>query len=159
MYFKQNTGNVVKILDAMRIHNVNKFIFSSTCATYGDHDEMPTTEDTGQIFGSNFPTRDGTCIRDYIHVVDLVDAFLAALKHLSSGFIQIFNSSTGVSVQEFVAAWLKVTGKQIKVEIHEEKRIQGDYAEAYCDPSKIEEEFKWNAKFTNLEDSLATAWN
>jgi UDP-glucose 4-epimerase len=45
----QNTGNVVKILDAMRIHNVNKFIFSSTCATYGDHDEMPTTEDTGQV--------------------------------------------------------------------------------------------------------------
>ncbi len=48
-----------------------------------------------QIFGSNFPTSDGTCIRDYIHVVDLVDAFLAALKHLSPGFIQIFNSSTG----------------------------------------------------------------
>jgi UDP-glucose 4-epimerase len=45
------------------------------------------------------------------------------------------------------------------VEIQDEKRIQGDYAEVYCDQSKIKEELKWNAKFTNLEDSLATAWN
>jgi UDP-arabinose 4-epimerase len=49
MYFQQNTGNVVNLLDAMRVHNVNKFIYSSTCATYGDHDEMPITEETVQV--------------------------------------------------------------------------------------------------------------
>jgi UDP-arabinose 4-epimerase len=64
----------------------------------------------------------------------------------------------GVSVREFIAAWIKVTGKQVKVEVHKEKR-PGDYSEVYCNPSKIEEELKWKAKFTNLEDSLATAWN
>jgi hypothetical protein len=48
-YFQQNTGNVVNLLDAMRVHNVNKFIYSSTCATYGDHDEMPITEETVQV--------------------------------------------------------------------------------------------------------------
>ncbi|KAH8938298.1 hypothetical protein BDL97_16G075200 [Sphagnum fallax] len=236
MYFQQNTGNVVNLLDAMRVHNVNKFIYSSTCATYGDHDEMPITEETVQvpvnpygrskklaeeiikdysdsnpqfsaailryfnvigsdpqgrlgesplpqyrkfgritgacidatlgrcdsikIFGSNFPTHDGTCVRDYVHVSDLVDAHLAALKQLRPGAVQIFNVGTGkgVSVREFIAAWIKVTGKQVKVEVHKEKR-PGDYSEVYCNPSKIEEELKWKAKFTNLEDSLATAWN
>jgi UDP-glucose 4-epimerase len=48
-YLKQNTGNVVNILNAMHVYNVNKFIFSSTCATYDDHEEMPITEDTVQV--------------------------------------------------------------------------------------------------------------
>jgi UDP-glucose 4-epimerase len=73
-----------------------------------------------QIFGSNFPTRDGTCVRDYVHVSDLVDAHLAALKQLRPGTVQIFNVGTGkgVSVREFIAAWIKVTGKQVKVSEH-----------------------------------------
>lgn len=110
------------------------------------------------IMGTNFPTPDGTCIRDYIHVTDLVNAHLAAKKALSNP-PALFNIGTGkgISVKEFVEACKKVTGKPIKVKEQREAR-PGDYAAVYADPRKINKELGWYAQYTNVEESLRHAW-
>ena len=110
------------------------------------------------IMGTNFPTRDGTCVRDYVHVTDLVDAHVAVLRALANPPV-LFNVGTGrgVTVREFVNACLKVTGADIKVREQATAR-PGDYAEVYADVSKIREELNWTAKYTDLEASMRHAW-
>ncbi|CAI5483791.1 unnamed protein product [Closterium sp. Yama58-4] len=112
-----------------------------------------------KVMGTDYPTADGTCIRDYIHVTDLVNAHVVAMHHLTPGTVSIYNVGTGkgYSVREFVNACLNVTGAPIKV-MEQKARRPGDYAEVYSDPSKIYRELGWKAKYTDLRESLAMAW-
>ncbi|KAH9606938.1 hypothetical protein KSS87_009333 [Heliosperma pusillum] len=110
-----------------------------------------------KVRGTDYKTPDGTCIRDYIDVTDLVDAHVKALEKALPGKVGIYNVGTGKgsSVKEFVEACKKATGVNIKVEYL--PRRPGDYAEVYSDPSKIRDELNWTAKY-NLEESLQIAW-
>ncbi|PIN20376.1 UDP-glucose 4-epimerase/UDP-sulfoquinovose synthase [Handroanthus impetiginosus] len=232
-YYHNITSNTLLIVKTMAAHNVKTLIYSSTCATYGEPDKMPITEDTPQvpinpygkakkmaediildfsktsdmavmilryfnvigsdpegrlgeaprpelrdqgrisgacfdaargiipglkIRGTDYKTPDGTCVRDYIDVTDLIDAHVKALAHARPGKVGIYNVGTGrgSSVKEFVEACKKATGVNIKVEFL--SRRPGDYAEVYSDPSKIKNELNWTAKYTNLEESLSIAW-
>ena len=235
-YYSNITSNTVHLLDAMRHHEVNKLIYSSTCATYGNVEKLPITESTptkpinpygksklyaenairdyalsnpkfkaavlryfnvfggdpegrvgelpraelrehGRISGACFdaalgiidkltvmgtkhPTRDGTTIRDFVHVVDLVDAHIAvAEKQKYENPPSLYNVGTGrgVSMKEFVEACKRVTEKEINVSYRAEPR-PGDYAEVYANVDKIQHELGWKAKYTDLEKSLGHAW-
>jgi UDP-arabinose 4-epimerase len=111
-----------------------------------------------QIKGTDYKTADGTCVRDYIDVTDLVDAHVKALQKAKPRKVGIYNVGTGKgsSVKEFVEACKKATGVEIKIDYL--PRRAGDYAEVYSDPSKIRKELNWTAKHTNLKESLETAW-
>ncbi|KAL5581628.1 hypothetical protein UlMin_014070 [Ulmus minor] len=111
-----------------------------------------------KIRGTDYSTADGTCVRDYIDVTDLVDAHVKALANAKPGKVGIYNVGTGKgsSVREFVEACKKATGVNIKVEYLD--RRPGDYAEVYSDPSKILRELNWTAQYTNLQESLEMAW-
>ncbi|KAI3834792.1 hypothetical protein MKX03_037926 [Papaver bracteatum] len=111
-----------------------------------------------KVKGTDYTTADGTCIRDYIDVTDLVDAHVKALAKAQPSKVGIYNVGTGKgrSVKEFVEACKKATGVEIKIEFLE--RRPGDYAEVYSDPSKINRELNWTAQYTNLQESLQTAW-
>jgi UDP-glucose 4-epimerase len=114
------------------------------------------------IFGNQLPTRDGSCIRDYIHVVDVAEAHTAALKYLSklniSNSHEIINigSGEGVSVLELVAAFEKVSGVFIKKEIAPPR--EGDVIAVYSDTQKSFQLLNWKPKRT-IEDMMLTAWN
>lgn len=232
-YYHNITSNTLVVLERMVAHGVKTLIYSSTCATYGEPDKMPITEDTPQVpinpygkakkmaediildfskksdmavmilryfnvigsdpegrlgeaprpelrehgrisgacfdaargiitglkvKGTDYSTPDGTCIRDYIDVTDLVDAHVKALEKAEPRKVGIYNVGTGKgrSVKEFVEACKKATGVNIKVEYLD--RRPGDYAEVYSDPTKIRKELNWTAKHTNLQESLKTAW-
>ncbi|KAL0908792.1 hypothetical protein M5K25_023301 [Dendrobium thyrsiflorum] len=232
-YYHNITSNTLVILESMAKHGVKTLIYSSTCATYGEPEKMPITENTPQfpinpygkakkmaedmildfskttdmavmilryfnvigsdpegrlgeaprpelreqgrisgacfdaargiipglkVKGTDYPTRDGTCIRDYIDVTDLVDAHVKALGNAMPKNVGIYNVGTGKgrSVKEFVEACKKATGVDIKVDYLE--RRPGDYAEVYSDPSKINKELNWTANYTDLEQSLRIAW-
>ncbi|KAJ8490636.1 hypothetical protein OPV22_012357 [Ensete ventricosum] len=111
-----------------------------------------------KVRGTDYPTNDGTCIRDYIDVTDLVDAHVKALDKARPSKVGIYNVGTGKgrSVKEFVKACKKATGVEVKVEYL--SRRPGDYAEVYSDPSKINEELNWTAQYINLQESLSIAW-
>lgn len=111
------------------------------------------------IMGTSFPTVDGTCVRDYVHVTDLVDAHVAVIDGLSNP-PALFNVGTGkgVSVRQFVDACIKVTGADITVKVQKQAR-PGDYAEVYANVSKIKEVLNWTAKYTDLEESMRHAWS
>lgn len=111
-----------------------------------------------QVKGTDYKTHDGTCIRDYIDVTDLVDAHVKALKKAKPGEVGIYNVGTGRgrSVKEFVEACKKATGVEIKVDYL--PRRPGDYAEVCSDPTKIRRELNWTAQFTDLRESLRIAW-
>ncbi|XP_050894972.1 UDP-arabinose 4-epimerase 1 isoform X3 [Lathyrus oleraceus] len=111
-----------------------------------------------KVRGTDYKTPDGTCIRDYIDVTDLVDAHVKALEKAQPAKVGIYNVGTGKgsSVKEFVEACKKATGVNIKVEYL--PRRPGDYAEVYSNPTKINRELKWSAHRTNLEESIQTAW-
>ncbi|CAK8578699.1 unnamed protein product [Lathyrus sativus] len=111
-----------------------------------------------KVRGTDYKTADGTCIRDYIDVTDLVDAHVKALAKAQPAKVGIYNVGTGKgsSVKEFVEACKKATGVNIKVEYL--PRRPGDYAEVYSNPTKINRELKWSAQRTDLEESLRTAW-
>lgn len=111
-----------------------------------------------KVKGTDYKTADGTCVRDYIDVTDLVDAHVKALAHAKPKKVGIYNVGTGKgrSVKEFVEACKKATGVDIKVEYLD--RRPGDYAEVYSDPSKILRELNWTAQYTDLQKSLQTAW-
>ncbi|CAA0836985.1 UDP-arabinose 4-epimerase 1 [Striga hermonthica] len=232
-YYHNITSNTLVIVKAMAKHGIKTLIYSSTCATYGEPEKMPITEQTPQlpinpygkakkmaediildfsktsdmavmilryfnvigsdpegrlgeaprpelreqgrisgacfdaargiipglkIRGVDYNTPDGTCVRDYIDVTDLIDAHVKALARAQPGKVGIYNVGTGKgsSVKEFVEACKKATGVNIKVDYL--SRRPGDYAEVYSDPSKIWNELNWKAKYTNLEESLAIAW-
>ncbi|CDP16042.1 unnamed protein product [Coffea canephora] len=231
-YYHNITSNTLLLVKAMAAHGVKTLIYSSTCATYGEPEKMPITEDTPQVpinpygkakkmaediildfsktsdmavmilryfnvigsdpdgwlgeaprpelreqgrisgacfdaargiipglkvRGTDYKTSDGTCIRDYIDVTDLIDAHVKALAHATPGKVGIYNVGTGKgsSVKEFVEACKKATGVDIKVEYL--ARRPGDYAEVFSDPSKVNRELGWSAKY-NLQDSLSIAW-
>jgi len=229
-YYDNNTAGSVSLLAAMRTANVRKFVFSSTCATYGEPEQMPIVETTPQqpinpygrsklvtewalrdlhttdsqfafaalryfnvagsasdgtigedhdpethlipvllnaalgkipkvtIFGTDYPTADGTCVRDYIHVEDLVAAHLIAIEKLEPGDQRFYNLGIGrgLSVNEVVEAAKKVTGVDFKVEIGE--RRPGDPPELYANADKIKNELGWEAKITDVETMIETAW-
>lgn len=111
------------------------------------------------IFGEDYPTEDGTCIRDYIHVTDLIDAHVLALEYLvKGGESNVFNlgSSTGYSVKEMVDAARKVTGDPIKQVIGE--RRAGDPAVLIASSEKAKNILGWEPKITDIEEIIATAW-
>lgn len=232
-YYRNITANTVTLLEAMSLQKVTKFVYSSTCATYGEPAQMPISEETPQVpinpygkakkmaediikdytrtsdmgvvilryfnvigsdpkgrlgeaprtelrkygcisgacfdaamginpdlkvRGTDYATKDGTCIRDYIHVTDLVDAHVKALNHCVPGKVSVYNVGTGrgISVKEFVEACQAATGANIKVSYL--GRRKGDYAEVWSDVSKINRELNWIAQHTDLTASLADAW-
>ncbi|XP_044479445.1 probable UDP-arabinose 4-epimerase 3 isoform X1 [Mangifera indica] len=232
-YYHNITANTLVVLESMAAHGVRTLIYSSTCATYGEPEKMPITEDTPQVpinpygkakkmaediildfsknsdmavmilryfnvigsdpegrlgeaprpelrdhgrisgacfdaargiipglkvKGTDYNTPDGTCVRDYIDVNDLVDAHVKALERAQPNKVGIYNVGTGKgrSVKEFVEACKKATGANIKVQF--EPRRPGDYAEVYSDPTKIRHELNWTARYTDLQESLEIAW-
>lgn len=111
-----------------------------------------------RVFGSDYPTTDGTAVRDYLHVVDLADAHLKALDALSSrdsGFICNLGTGKGSSVLEVIAAFEQATGKQIPYELV--GRRAGDVTEAWANPSYAEKLLGWKT-VRGLEEMLADAW-
>lgn len=112
------------------------------------------------IYGDDYPTADGTCIRDYLHVTDLADAHLLALEHLRrGGESRIYNlgCGQGYSVKEVVEVARKVTGHPIPVAI--EGRRAGDPAVLVASSERIKQELGWNPKRNSLEQIIETAWN
>jgi UDP-glucose 4-epimerase len=115
-----------------------------------------------RVFGTDLPTRDGSCIRDYIHVMDLAEAHTAALKVLLEGksnkkhdIINI-GSGNGVSVLEAIAAFEKVSQQKLNVEYAPPR--EGDVVAIYSDCTKSKEVLNWHAK-RSIEDMMLTAWN
>ena len=111
------------------------------------------------IFGSDYPTPDGTCIRDYIHVADLVSAHLLALSRLDEDDKLIYNvgSGHGYSVLEVIEMARRVTGHPIP-SIETPRRL-GDPARLVASPARIQQELGWIAKHSNLEEIITTAWD
>ncbi|MBK7451117.1 MAG: UDP-glucose 4-epimerase GalE [Anaerolineales bacterium] len=114
--------------------------------------------ESATIFGTDYPTSDGTCIRDYIHLGDLVSAHVLALGALEKRDKMIYNvgSGNGFSVREVIEAARKVTGHAIPVV--EQPRRAGDSARLVASPTKIKKELGWEPKNTNLQDILSSAW-
>jgi len=112
-----------------------------------------------QVFGSDYPTPDGTCVRDYIHVNDLASAHLKALDHLRAGkesFAVNVGTGTGASVQEVIAAIEEVTGRRVPRKIV--PRRPGDPPELVANPAKAQALLQWKAT-RGLREIVATAWN
>jgi len=111
------------------------------------------------IFGEDYPTEDGTCVRDYIHVTDLANAHLLALKRLKNGgqsTICNLGNGTGFSVKEVIEVARKVTGCEIKAEIA--PRRAGDPAVLIASSDKAKVELGWKPKYNSLETIIQTAW-
>jgi UDP-glucose-4-epimerase GalE len=112
-----------------------------------------------QVFGSDYPTPDGTCIRDYIHVNDLADAHVKALEHLQAGkdsFAANLGTGRGHSVREIVATVEEVTGNPVPLRFC--PRRPGDPPALVADPRRAESLLQWKAKRT-LRENISTAWN
>ncbi len=113
------------------------------------------------VFGDDYPTEDGTCIRDYIHVMDLAEAHVVALKRLleekNKESYEVFNLGTGKgnSVLEVIHAFEKVSNKRLPYKIV--GRREGDIMSAYADTTKANSDLGWKARF-KIEDALASAW-
>ena len=110
------------------------------------------------IFGADYPTPDGTCIRDYIHVEDLCDAHIVVMNALRPGDTRFYNLGIGrgCSVREVWESAQRVTGGRIEVE--QGARRPGDPAVLFANPQKIQEELGWKAKYTDLDAIVETAW-
>jgi UDP-glucose 4-epimerase len=229
-YYLNNLRNTLNLLEVMLEENVKYFVFSSTCATYGDPVEIPITEDHPQnpinpygkgkymveqvledyskaynlryaslryfnaagadpdveigelhqpethliplildvalgnredikIFGTDYSTADGTCIRDYIHVLDLADAHIKALERLQNGGkSDVFNlgNGQGFSVREVIDTVEKVTGKKIKAS--EVGRRPGDPPVLVGSALKARKLLGWQPKYDDLSLIIDTAW-
>jgi len=111
------------------------------------------------IFGEDYPTPDGTCLRDYIHVIDLADAHILALKYLrEGGASNVFNlgNGQGFSVKEMIIAAEKVTGQKIKTEMG--TRRAGDPAQLIASSDKARKILGWTPQFADVEKIISTAW-
>lgn len=229
-YYRNNVAAPLTLLETMLRHGVRKFVFSSTCATYGVPASLPITEDLPQapinpygqtkldvenllkalarshglsfaafryfnaagaaedgsigedhdpethliplaigaaqglrpalqVFGTDYPTPDGTCQRDYVHVDDLSRAHIAVFGKLAEPGAQFFyNLGTGAptSVLEVIRAVEKITG--LKVPVNCGPRRAGDPPALYADPSKVQRELGWTPKFRTIEPIIGTAW-
>jgi UDP-glucose 4-epimerase len=111
-----------------------------------------------RVFGTDYPTPDGTCIRDYVHTGDLASAHLAAIAATTPATAEVFNIGTGrgTSVTEIIAACEKVTGRKIPVEIT--ARRPGDPPSLVAEPTKLKTQLGWRPAYTSIEDTIATAW-
>ena len=230
-YYGNNLGGTIVLLDAMAAHGVDKIVFSSTAAVYGEPQALPIREDaptaptncygetklamerlmdwTGRasglryaalryfnacgahpsgaigeahdpethliplilqtaagqrenisVFGADYPTRDGTCIRDYVHVTDLAKAHILALDYLTAGGnSDVFNlgSGTGFTVREVIEAARRVTGRPIPAMLL--PRRPGDPAGLVASSEKAKRVLNWTPQHTDLDTILATAWN
>ncbi len=109
------------------------------------------------IFGEDYPTRDGTCVRDYIHVNDLAEAHVLGAEYLEKGNSTAINLGTGQgnSVREVVGAIEKVTGKKVPIKMA--PRREGDPAELVADPARAAKLLNWKARYS-LEQIVQTAW-
>jgi len=118
--------------------------------------------ETLKVYGADYDTPDGTCIRDYIHVMDLAQAHIESLEYLISSKnnenCEVFNVGTGrgVSVMEVIKTFEKVTGEKVPYALSPPR--EGDIVTAYANPEKIVKKIGWKSKLT-LEDSLLSAWN
>jgi len=229
-YYFNNVVATLSLLRAMKDAGVNKFVFSSTCATYGVPTAMPIVEDlpqapinpygqtkldienalkalahahglsfatfryfnaagaaedgsigeahspethliplaidaaTGrrpalQVFGTDYPTPDGTCLRDYVHVDDLSRAHIAVFDKLNTpgaGFFYNLGTGTPTSVYEVIHAVERATGKKVPYTVA--PRRAGDPPALYADSSKAVRELGWKIKFKDIDSIVATAW-
>jgi UDP-glucose 4-epimerase len=118
--------------------------------------------ETLKVYGADYDTPDGTCIRDYIHVMDLAQAHIESLEYLISSKnnenCEVFNvgAGRGVSVMEVIKTFEKVTGEKVPYALSSPR--EGDIVTAYANPEKIVKKIGWKSKLT-LEDSLLSAWN
>ncbi|MCL0033228.1 UDP-glucose 4-epimerase GalE [Thermodesulfovibrionales bacterium] len=230
LYYTNNVFGTLNVLEAMRCCGVNKFIFSSTAAVYGEPVEMSIVEETpfrpvnpygkskamieevlkdfsaaedfryvslryfnvagadpsctiGEtkkdathlitmcvrtalgkrekllVYGADYPTRNGSCIRDYIHVADLADAHVLSLEYLLKGErSDVFNCGygRGYSVLEVVRTVKRVSGADFHVEYV--NRRAGDPAVLISNPNKIKSELDWKPKYNDLDFIIKTAW-
>ena len=180
-YYSNNLNCTLTILDVMRRHDCHNFVFSSSATVYGDPASVPITEDfpngipnnlmpyiakvaVGKlekvhVFGNDYPTPDGTGVRDYIHVVDLARGHVCAIRKLETGcglFICNLGTGRGYSVLEVLHAFEKACGHELPYVI--DPRRPGDIAECYADPSKAKRELDWVAEY-GIEDMCADSWN
>lgn len=228
-YYNNNVAGTINLLNAMLAYNCKKIVFSSTCATYGEHHYTPIDEnhpqnpinpygksklmieqifsdykrayglnyislryfnaagasrdcsigeshspeyhliplvlkaikgdrDSIHVFGTDYDTPDGTCIRDYIYVEDLAAAHRLALEKLDEycGSINL-GTGNGISVKEIIDAAEHVTQKKCPVVY--EKRREGDPAKLFADNKKAKEVLGWQPHYTSLDLILETAWN
>ena len=113
------------------------------------------------VFGGDYPTRDGTCLRDYIHISDLANSHQVALKYLinlkESSFYEFYNVGTGkgTTVLELINSFEKVNN--LKLNFHIGNRRPGDIIEAYADCSKINKDLGWKSK-CKIDEALESAW-
>lgn len=230
-YYENNLCGTKILLDSMVANGINKIVFSSTAATYGEPESLPILEtdkteptnpygetklamekmfkwvgrahninfvslryfnacgahvsgEIGEdhavethliplilqvpnnkrehiyIFGDDYNTKDGTCIRDYIHVTDLAQAHILAVKYLrNGGNSDIFNLGNGIgfSVKEVIETARKVTGHPIPAQIS--PRRAGDPAKLIASSNKAREILGWKPEHAELEEIIATAWN
>lgn len=235
IYFRNNTASTLGLLEAMHAQGVERLVFSSTAAVYGEPEVKPGEAMAGpiletarlsptnaygeskllteymlewmervhnvrvarlryfnvagaldehrgeahepeshliplildvalgrraqiKIYGTDYPTHDGTCIRDYIHVLDLAEAHLLALRELgqSGGLIYNIGNGQGFTVREVIESARRVTGHAIPVV--EEGRRAGDPAVLVASSAKIQRELGWQPKFAKLDDIIASAW-
>ncbi|HVZ93140.1 MAG TPA: UDP-glucose 4-epimerase GalE [Phycisphaerales bacterium] len=114
--------------------------------------------DSITIFGTDYPTPDGTCIRDYVHVEDLIDAHVTVLNALKPGDTRTYNLGIGrgYSVREIIESVKRVTKRPFTVK--EGPRRAGDPPTLFADPSKIEMELGWRASIIEIDDVVETAW-
>ena len=223
-YFRNNVGCGQNLLDASLDEGIRKFVFSSTCATYGPPDRVPMTEDLPQrpinpygesklmfermlqwyhqihglefvafryfnaagaspnfgehhriethlipnvlrvalgqaplceIYGTDYPTPDGTCIRDYIHVADLAQAHILAMQPGRQGFYNLGNGE-GYSVRQVLQACEQITGK--KIQAAAKPRRPGDPPKLVAAADRAIQELGWKPRFPRLEDIVSTAW-
>ncbi|MGB0408572.1 MAG: UDP-glucose 4-epimerase GalE [Opitutales bacterium] len=229
-YYENNFVATLRLLETMLDNGVTKFVFSSTCATYGEPDVLPMVETLGQapinpygqtkldvenclkafahayglsfaafryfnaagaaedgtigedhnpethliplvidaatgrrenikIFGTDYDTPDGTCLRDYVHVDDLSRAHIAVfdkLEEAGAGYFYNLGTGTPNSVREIIHAVEEVTG--LKVPVVEGARRAGDPPALYADASKAQAELGWTIKYKEVKDIIATAW-
>ena len=183
-YYRNNVAGTLSLLDAMLEAGVKYLVFSSSAATYGDTGDGLITEESPQrptsveshlipiilqaalgqrshigIFGEDYPTRDGTCIRDYIHITDLADAHIRALDYLENGGKSTYynlGNGNGFSVKEVIETARKVTGIDIPAKV--EGRRPGDPATLVASSDKIKRELGWKPRYDTLEEIVASAW-
>ena len=111
------------------------------------------------VYGTDYPTKDGTCIRDYIHVADLAQAHILAVKYLLAGnSSDIFNLGNGVgfTVKEVIETAEKVTGQ--KIQVVEEERRAGDPAVLIASSERARKILGWKPQHNSLEEIIRTAW-
>lgn len=228
-YYRNNVIGTLGLIEAMAAESVRLFVFSSTCATYGEPIETPIAEThpqrpinsygetklaieralphfgrayglrsialryfnaagadpdgeigedhspeihlipraiqaaTGgeglQVFGDDYPTPDGTCLRDYVHVVDLADAHVKALEALAeTGRSTAYNLGTGTphSVRQVIESVERVTGRRVPWTLG--PRRAGDPAVLYAAAHKAQAELHWKPRFADLDAIVSTAW-